>query len=197
MGTISFPEPQHSSASPPQIYFPSSQTTQNLSAAPHQHQRRGSHGHFPATGPSSDSQPLYTAGAGLDTGGGSNFYAAQPGVQLHHREGYTATATPPQDWNAAAVYDEGHDSRPKAPPVRPANPPDPLCRIPGCNNRAFYDRRVNELREWCSDQHMQDAIRRRVEEPCRTCHVWPRRNGYRYCSGDRCRYPHPQNRGGV
>jgi hypothetical protein len=30
----------------------------------------------------------------------------------------------------------------------------PECRLPGCNRRVFYDRRVSELREWCSDQHM-------------------------------------------
>jgi hypothetical protein len=125
METVSFPEPQHSSvtSSPPQSYFPSSRTTQNLTvAAHHQHERRGSHGHSPATGLSSDSQRLYPAGAGSDTGGGSNFYSQQPGVQLHHGGGYTATTAPPQDWNAA-VYDEGHDSRPKAPPNRPANTP--------------------------------------------------------------------------
>jgi hypothetical protein len=53
----------------------------------------------------------------------------------------------------------------------------------------FFDRRVNELREWCGDQHMQDAIRHRVEKPCKTCQAWPRRNGYKYCSGNVCRYP--------
>jgi hypothetical protein len=30
----------------------------------------------------------------------------------------------------------------------------PKCRYPGCNNYVFFDRRVNELREWCSDEHM-------------------------------------------
>jgi hypothetical protein len=31
----------------------------------------------------------------------------------------------------------------------------PRCRYPGCDNFIFFDRRVNELREWCSDEHMQ------------------------------------------
>jgi hypothetical protein len=56
MGTVSFPEPQHSSTSPLQSYFPPSQTTPNLAVPTHhQHERRGSHSHFPGTGSSSDS----------------------------------------------------------------------------------------------------------------------------------------------
>jgi hypothetical protein len=51
----------------------------------------------------------------------------------------------------------------------------------------FFDRRVNELREWCSDEHMRAAIAHRVEKPCKTCGQWPRRNGYKYCSGNYCR----------
>jgi len=34
----------------------------------------------------------------------------------------------------------------------------PKCRYPGCNNYVFFDRRVNELREWCSDEHMGCAV---------------------------------------
>ena len=176
-GTVPFPEPQRGagSASHPQAYFPPSQTTQNLTVpgpAHYQHERRSSHGHSPARS-SFDSQRLYPAGAGSDTGG-NTFYSQQPGVQSHHGGGYNATAAQTQDWNTAvhegsqghgpwpiapgvppvgghskptfdlvpfffqifirshlgqsrtqvendAVYNEGHDSRPKAPPSRPVN----------------------------------------------------------------------------
>ena len=33
-----------------------------------------------------------------------------------------------------------------------------ICRYPRCGQHAFFDRRVNELREWCSDQHMQCVV---------------------------------------
>ena len=117
VGNISFPEPHYDgSASHPPAYFPPSQTTPNLTVPTHhQHGRRGSHGHSP-TGSYSDGQGLYSAGAGSDTGSGGNFYPPQPGVQPHYEGDYTATATQPQ-----AVYDEGHDSRSKAPPSRPAD----------------------------------------------------------------------------
>jgi hypothetical protein len=36
---------------------------------------------------------------------------------------------------------------------------------------------------------LRAAIERRVEKPCKTCEEWPRRNGYKFCSGDVCRYP--------
>ncbi|KAF8492538.1 hypothetical protein F5888DRAFT_888921 [Russula emetica] len=163
-GPVPFPEPQYrdgGSASHPQAHFPPPQTTQNLTVATHhQHERRGSHGHSPATGwsgSSSDGQRLYPAGAGSDTGGGGNFYSQQPGVQPHHGGGYTTTAAQPQDWNAA-VYNEGHDYRSKAPPYRPAGGSNPLCRYPRCTRIAFFDRRVNERREWCSDEHMQYVV---------------------------------------
>jgi hypothetical protein len=125
MGTVSFPEPQHSSASPTQSYFPPSQTTPNLSVATHhQHERRGSHGQFPATESSSNSQQLYPAGAGSDPGGGSNFYSQQPGVQPHHGGGYTATAAQPQDLNAA-VYEgtQRHGQRHGPWSIAPGVPP--------------------------------------------------------------------------
>lgn len=84
----------------------------------------------------------------------------------------------------------------------------PICRMPGCNYPAFVDGRVNERREWCSNEHMQSAIHiylhnpvlsyfphraaivQRVEEPCSRCRVWPRRTGHRLCSGTVCRYPY-------
>ena len=63
-----------------------------------------------------------------------------------------------------------------APPSRPAGPDRkqfirslylflvelfvvPYCRYPHCRNRVFLDRRVYELREWCSEQHMQCVVR--------------------------------------
>ncbi|KAI0281839.1 hypothetical protein BGY98DRAFT_178013 [Russula aff. rugulosa BPL654] len=116
------------------------------------------------------------------TSGGGNFYPPQPGVQPHYEGDYTATATQPQ-----AVYDEGHDSRSKAPPSRPADYSNRLCRFPRCTRVVFFDRRVNEYREWCSDQHMQAAIKHGVERPCSYCQTFPRRNGHRHCS-EVCRY---------
>ena len=35
----------------------------------------------------------------------------------------------------------------------------PVCRYPRCNSRVFFDDRVNELREWCSDDHMLCVVR--------------------------------------
>ena len=40
-----------------------------------------------------------------------------------------------------------------------------ICRFPRCNNPAFFDRRVNELREWCSDGHMRCAVRIYLHNP--------------------------------
>ena len=34
----------------------------------------------------------------------------------------------------------------------------PPCRYPNCNNPVFFDRRADELREWCSDQHMMCVV---------------------------------------
>jgi len=34
----------------------------------------------------------------------------------------------------------------------------PQCRYPSCYDFAFVDPRVNELREWCSDNHMRCAV---------------------------------------
>jgi hypothetical protein len=67
----------------------------------YQHERRGSHGHSPAIGSSSDGQQLYPAGAGSEAGGRNNFYSSQPGVQPHYGGGYPATAAQPQDLTAA------------------------------------------------------------------------------------------------
>ena len=39
------------------------------------------------------------------------------------------------------------------------------CRIPQCNNPAFFDKRVNEFREWCSDKHMQFVVRIYLHNP--------------------------------
>ena len=91
MRRVSASESQPNSASPTQSYFPAP----NLPVATHyQHERRSSHGHFPATGSSSDSQRSHTALASSGTGGGSNIYSAQSRVQPgpHHGAGYTTTA---------------------------------------------------------------------------------------------------------
>jgi hypothetical protein len=149
-----------------------------LTVGTHQQGYQSSYGYPPST---SDSQQFYAADRS-DTGGSSNFYS-QPG-------GGYSVAQPP-DGNAAG-YDNLRE-RPKAPGYLPAagthSRARPLCRYPGCGYTVFMDTRVQELREWCSDEHMQAAVTNRVEKPCRTCQRWPRRNGYKYCSGDRCRYP--------
>jgi hypothetical protein len=119
VGNIPFPEPlPGGSTGHQQAHIVPSQTTPILAVPTHhQHGRRGSHDHSP-TGSYSDSQGLYPAGAGSDTSSRSNFYPPQPGVQSHHAGGYAATTPQPQD-----VYDEGHGSRPKAPPYRPQGGP--------------------------------------------------------------------------
>ena len=30
----------------------------------------------------------------------------------------------------------------------------PKCRFPGCGTPVFFDRRVSEYREWCSNEHL-------------------------------------------
>ncbi|KAF8486287.1 hypothetical protein DFH94DRAFT_178676 [Russula ochroleuca] len=166
----------YASGAYPEPYLKSSQKMSNLSAGrPHQQGLQGSYG-YPSTGSSSNDRHFYPGGVigdnYLPPGGGYN-------------------AARPQDRKAAG-HDRGHNSRPKPPkrPVHPsANTHTPLCRIPHCSNPVFFDRQVNELREWCSDKHMQLAIIHRVEKPCATCQVWPRRKGYKHCSGNLCRNP--------
>ncbi|KAF8486289.1 hypothetical protein DFH94DRAFT_712180 [Russula ochroleuca] len=162
----------------PQPYLKSSQKMPNLSAGrTHQQGLQGSYG-YPSTGSSSSDRQFYPGGV---FGGDSNSY-------LPHGGGYNAAR--PQDRKAAG-HDRGHNSGPK-PPKRPGHPhanTHRLCRIPHCNNPAFFDRRVDEFREWCSDKHMQLAIIHRVEKPCKACQVWPSLNGYDHCSGNNCRNP--------
>lgn len=35
---------------------------------------------------------------------------------------------------------------------------------------------------------LRAAIGYRIEKPCKICNVWPRRNGYKLCSGNLCQY---------
>jgi hypothetical protein len=42
--------------------------------------------------------------------------------------------------------------------INPRGPPPGVCRLPDCDYPVFFDRRVNEHREWCSDQHMRCAF---------------------------------------
>jgi len=84
--------------------------------------------------------------------------------------------------------DSGGD-RDKAPPSHPTGTHSSMCRFAGCFKQTFFDRRVNELREWCSDQHMIDAITSGMERRCKQCNVWPRRYGSKFCSGAVCKYP--------
>ncbi|KAI0274517.1 hypothetical protein BGY98DRAFT_68135 [Russula aff. rugulosa BPL654] len=125
-GTVSFPEPHRDhgdSASHLQAYSPPFQPTPNSSITTHhQHERRGSHGHPPATGSFSDSQWLYSAGTGSDTGSGSNFYPIQPGVQPHHGGGYLETAADPWDLNPAGHEGaQGHGPWSLSPGSLPVN----------------------------------------------------------------------------
>ncbi|KAI0280112.1 hypothetical protein BGY98DRAFT_965710 [Russula aff. rugulosa BPL654] len=76
-----------------------------------------------------------------------------------------------------------------SPPMHHPGSNAPKCRFSKCDTPVFFDIRTDEYREWCSDDHMMLAIRRRVEVPCKTCHVWPCRKGYEFCSGDVCKYP--------
>ena len=35
---------------------------------------------------------------------------------------------------------------------------DRICRLRHCRRAVFLDTRVNEYREWCSDEHMRCAV---------------------------------------
>jgi hypothetical protein len=115
---------------------------------------------------------------------------AQPGNHSH--PGSYTNANAQQD-RSTAGYDEGrhdYDPRTKGPSSRPTAGyfVPPLCRYPGCRSQVFFDRRVGEWREWCGDEHMRAAILNRVEKPCKGCQSLPRRNGFRFCSGEICKY---------
>ena len=70
----------------------------------------------------------------------------------------------------------------RAPPV--SNPSDlylflvelfvgsPTCRFPGCNRPTLFDRRVNEMREWCSE-HMRCAVRICLQNPFLSYYLLP------------------------
>ncbi|KAI0289091.1 hypothetical protein BC826DRAFT_1034300 [Russula brevipes] len=96
-----------------------------------------------------------------------------------------------QNWNTTENGGEGNRSifQPRGPPGGPSATHIFQCRFPGCGRRGFFDRRVNEVREWCGDGHMRAAILNRVEKPCTSCMAWPRRKGYSLCSVDACKYP--------
>jgi hypothetical protein len=49
-----------------------------------------------------------------------------------------------------------------------------------------FDRRFNEFWEWCSPQHVQDALSQGIEKLCKHCGAWPRKSGYKYCGGSTC-----------
>ncbi|KAI0268487.1 hypothetical protein BGY98DRAFT_337604 [Russula aff. rugulosa BPL654] len=107
-GTVSFPEPHRDHGGPashPQAYIPPFQPTPNSNITTHyQHERRGSHGHPPPTGPSFDNR-VYSTGEPY-AGGGSSLYS-QPGVQHHPGGGHAASGMQPQDRDAAE-YEEPH-----------------------------------------------------------------------------------------
>jgi len=41
----------------------------------------------------------------------------------------------------------------------------PLCQYPLCERHVFFDRRINEDREWRSDRHMMMAVKHQIEMP--------------------------------
>jgi len=147
--------------------------------------RQGTSGYPPTIG-SSRSHRAYSVGGSVTGSADSESYSVSP------QAAYTGAASQPQGWDPTG-HEEGQSEeydgfRPKGPSSSPVFGYPRRCRYPGCNNNVFFDRQVNEYREWCGEQHMWDAVANRVERPCRQCEVWPRRNGYRFCSGNVCRY---------
>jgi len=166
-------------------YFPSQQPSYDPSVGSHPYARRDTSG-----GPSLSYSGTHYAYPGDHsiTSRADLYSGAQ--ASAGSSEDYTISNEQSQNWNAA-----GHDTRqdggllyPKGFPNPPASGHRRLCRYSNCNRYVFLDRRVNEYREWCSDEHMRAAVANGLERPCQQCGVWPRRQGYPFCSGTVCRY---------
>ncbi|KAI0298055.1 hypothetical protein B0F90DRAFT_1736003 [Multifurca ochricompacta] len=202
----SFPEPNpHTQSAPlsqPAHYSTHPQPEFNLSTYSDQQQRHDPYGYAPSISRVSSS----SAAAGGGGSGGHQIYAtrgsistgassyASPEVESQSGRGHSVSSHQPQHWPAAtdSSGDYQDSFRSKGPGDRPVaghRESMHICRMPGCNRPVFFDRRVNERREWCSDQHMQTALRQGLEKSCKHCRVWPRRYSYRLCSGDSCKYP--------
>jgi hypothetical protein len=133
---------------------------------------------YPPSAESSGSHRAHVASHSVTDGTASNMLTGV-GVQ-HPVRGHPATDPQSQDWNTTGDGGEGHRSsfQAKGPPTR--NPSAtyskqckqcprpcalsvdgrsvvPECRFPDCRRRPYFDRRVNEFREWCSDEHLRCA----------------------------------------
>jgi len=190
--SITFPEQysesssrQRSATGHPETYATPSTLPQSTVGTYHQDHQEP-YGYHPSGGSSSSSHRTYPTSGSVTSG---DLYA-RPEVQNPGASYTVNIQADSQNWGNPG-HDEGHhgpDFRQKGPHSVPVASHRPKCRYPGCNNYVFFDRRVNELREFCSDEHMGAAIQRGLEKPCRHCGMWPRRYGYKYCSGDVCRY---------
>ncbi|KAN0126277.1 hypothetical protein V8E53_015200 [Lactarius tabidus] len=117
--------------------------------------------------------------------------APEPPYRAAHPQERGAATSQPQYGDVYEYDDLNENERvplehfsAKGPPLRPVHAHS--CRMLGCNRPMFFDRRFNEFWEWCSTQHIHEALARGMEKPCKRCAVWPRMNGYRYCGGDAC-----------
>jgi hypothetical protein len=200
-GHVPFPEPsfresssfQRSSTGHPSIYIPP--TMPQSTGGPYQQDRQDPYGYPPSGGSPSSSHHDRAYPATSSVTSSTDLYARSE-VQTHPGSGYTITNTRPQDRNATEYEEEQYspDFRPKGPGNSPVAThrhvtTGRICRLRYCGNPVFHDPRVNEFREWCSDEHMRAGIETGIEKPCRECRIWPRRHNYRFCSGDTCRYP--------
>ena len=199
-GHILFPEPSLISSPLPRasaghsvnyLAPPPLRTMSQITADPYQQERQRPHDYH-SSGGSSGSHHTYPTVSSVAS---SSMYAHSEFQPHPGGSGYTDinARAQPQNLNAT-VNDEGPQgfySWHTPPSNSPVSGRRPQCRYPSCYNYTFVDMRVNELREWCSDNHMRAAVQNGLEKPCKQCRVWPRRNGYRYCSGNICRYRPP------
>ncbi|KAI0260460.1 hypothetical protein BC834DRAFT_900804 [Gloeopeniophorella convolvens] len=106
-----------------------------------------------------------------------------------HTEGLRRDHEQPEMRATANVGDES-DIRYRGGPNGPVVGRARSCGIPKCNRPLFLDQRVGLWRDWCSEEHMHEAVVRNIEKQCKQCGVWPRkRGGYKLCSGDHCGNP--------
>lgn len=62
-----------------------------------------------------------------------------------------------------------------------AAPTTPTCRYLNCHRPVTRDERTHELTEYCSPEHMRDAVQRLGYPVCPACNRCPRRTDRKFC----------------
>ncbi|KAI0245981.1 hypothetical protein BJV78DRAFT_215487 [Lactifluus subvellereus] len=57
----------------------------------------------------------------------------------------------------------------------------PQCKVPGCQNSAYFDNTINEQRYYC-ETHIRTVVRDGFAAPCRRCQQMPAHDNSEFCS---------------